>query len=167
MAESNAITAEEARAYLNYDAETGLFTRKISISPRWLAGMALGSNDMYGYKTVRINKRSYKLHRLAWLYTYGVWPSGDIDHINGNRSDNRIANLRDVSRQVNLQNQRSSHRNKSTGIMGVYPDRRGNRFTATISVDNKTLYLGAFGTAAEAQAAYLAAKRKHHAGCMV
>jgi len=166
----NLVSAQQVREMFFYDPNSGIFTRLIGGGNR-MAGSTVGSNDMYGYKTVRINivgkrsGKSYKLHRLAWLYVYGTWPIGDIDHINGDRSDNRISNLRDVSRQTNLQNQRMAKNNKSTGLLGVYPDK--NRFTAKISVNNKSVHLGNFNTALEASEAYVDAKRKLHAGCMI
>lgn len=161
------ITAESLRRIFSYDAETGVFVRKVTTSSRAQAWMAVGSNDMYGYLTVRIEGRSYKLHRLAWLFVYGCWPEGDIDHMNGNRADNRIANLRDVPRAVNLQNMRaaSSH-NRSTGVLGVYPAKAG-RFCAAISAANKKQHIGTFDTEAEASQAYIAEKRRIHAGCTI
>lgn len=164
MANSNSITAEYVRRLFNYDPDTGIFTRIVSVGSRGQEGMQVGSADLHGYKTVRIEKRSYKIHRLAWLYVHGAWPVGDIDHINGNRSDNRIVNLRDVTRAVNLQNQRRATNNRSTGVLGVYKAENG-RFNTKISINNKCVDLGTFDTLEEARDTYIAAKRKHHAGC--
>lgn len=153
------VTGDELRVKFNYNAETGIFTRK--------NGKVVGSWDVHGYKTVRIGRRSYKLHRLAWLYVNNIWPHGDIDHINGVRYDNCISNLRDVSRQVNLQNQRKpTSINKSTGVLGVYPTRVGT-FYAAISINNKKKHLGTFETMQEASEAYLVAKRLLHTGCVL
>lgn len=150
------LSAEKARELFIYDADAGTFCRRKTLKQ-------VGSDDMYGYKTVRIGKKSYKLHRLAWLYVYGKWPNGDIDHINGVRDDNRIANLRDVDRGTNLQNQRVPKNNKSTGVMGVYPS-RGCRFTAALSINNRKRSLGTFDTLQQAQQAYIAAKQAMHPG---
>lgn len=117
--------------------------------------------------TTRIAGKSYKLHRLAWLYMTGGWPMGDIDHLNGVRADNRFANLRDVPRGVNLQNcrQAATH-NLSTKVLGVYPA-KGGHFCAALSVNNKKRHLGTFDTIEQASAAYLSAKRQLHAGCLI
>lgn len=165
MADVDAISAEDVRVLFSYDASTGLVTRLVSRRGRALAGADVGSADMYGYRTVRIGKRSYKLHRIIWLHTYGVWPAGDIDHINGKRSDNRLCNLRDVPRRTNLQNQSKAPNNKSTGVLGVYRSKK--RFYARISIDNKSRHLGTFDTVGEASAAYLSAKRDLHEGCTI
>lgn len=165
MADADVISAREALELFSYDAATGMVTRKVKRGGRALAGAQVGSDDMHGYKTVRINRRSYKLHRLIWLMTHGVWPAGDVDHINGQRSDNRLCNLRDVPRRINLQNQSKAPNNKSTGVLGVYRD--GLRFYARISIGNKSRHLGTFDTVADASAAYLQAKRELHVGCTI
>lgn len=162
------ITTEKLRELLSYSPETGVFVRRVTTGSRAKAGSVVGTDDMHGYLTVRISGKSYKLHRLAWLYVYGEWPNGDIDHINGNRCDNRICNLRDVTREMNLQNMRqaSSH-NMSTKVLGVYPSRTGKRFCAAISIDNKKTHIGTFDTAEMAHQAYLQEKRRIHAGCTI
>jgi hypothetical protein len=162
------LTAAQLRELFSYDPETGIFTRLKTTCWCAKAGMEVGSDDMHGYKTVRIGKASYKIHRLAWLYVHGEWPKGDVDHLNGQRSDNRIANLRDVPRQTNLQNcrQAASH-NLSTGVLGVYPTRSGKRFEAAISINNRKCRIGVFDTVDEAHAAYIEAKRSLHAGCTI
>lgn len=170
MANSNStlLTAERVRFLFLYDPETGIFTRRLKTGNGTFQGQEIGSWDLHGYKTTRINKQSFKLHRLAWLYVHGVWPDGDIDHINGSRNDNRIENLRCVSRQVNLQNRRSaSSQNKSTGLLGVHLSKSRKKFSASISVDNKTHYIGVFDTPEEAQSAYIETKRRLHPGCMI
>lgn len=167
MADRHSITAHELRELLDYEPSTGIFRWKNSRRSPLFNGKQVGSDDLYGYKTVRLDGKSYKLHRLAWLYVHGVWPAGDVDHINGQRSDNRIDNLRDVSRKVNLENQREAKNNRSTGLLGAYFDRRKNRFYSRISVDNKSVNLGYHPTAEAAHAAYIEAKRRLHEGCMI
>jgi hypothetical protein len=104
-------------------------------------------------------------HRAAWLYVHGKWPNGQIDHINGDRSDNRISNLRDVSHSVNQQNVHRPRRDNASGFLGV--TRQKNLWTSQVTVSGKTLHLGLFKTPEEAASAYLEAKRKHHTGCTI
>ncbi|WP_230878255.1 HNH endonuclease signature motif containing protein [Burkholderia sp. 9779_493] len=107
-------------------------------------------------------------HRLAWFYVYGEWPSGDIDHIDGVRTNNAINNLRDVPRGVNMQNQRRARsNNRTSGLLGVTWHARRYRWCAQIQVDGKRKGIGYFDDAETAHQAYLDAKRKLHAGCSI
>ena len=153
------------RQLLSYDSETGVFTWKINIGKRIRAGSVAGTTHHSGYNCIIIERSHYTAHRLAWLYFYGEWPSGVIDHINGDKFDNRISNLRDVSRSVNQQNRRKAAKNSKTGMLGV--SQAGSVFVANIMVDGKTVRLGRYETAELAHAAYVNAKRQHHAGCTI
>lgn len=168
MTTNSIISQKELHDLLSYDEETGVFRWKKSRSQRVKVGNEVGSWDLYGYKTVRLDGRSYKLHRLAWFYVFGVWPAGDIDHMNGIRSDNRLSNLRDVPRKTNLENQtKVTARPTETGLIGAYYDKAKNVFYSRISQFNKSIYLGTFQTADEAHQAYLKAKRIMHVGCTI
>ena len=158
------ITHEDLLAALNYDPLTGVFTWR-SPGRRRVVGRTVGSWDMHGYLTVRLAKRSYKLHRLAWFYVTGSWPKNDIDHINGVRHDNRYSNLRDVPRKTNLENRATIvGLPTKTGLMGAYYDKRRNNYYARISHGNKNINLGCYETALEAHQSYLKAKSEIHAG---
>ena len=94
-------------------------------------------------------------------------PSGDLDHINGIRDDNRLENLRDNGRNSNAQNERKARsNNKSTGLLGAYK-RCKTAFRAIIHVNGSPLHLGTYKTAQEAHDVYVLAKRKYHAGCTI
>lgn len=162
MTTQDVLGADDLREILDYNPDEGVFRWKTCARRSWV-GKEVGSWDLHGYKTVRLGGRSYKLHRLAWLHATGSWPTGDIDHINGVRHDNRLCNLRDVSRKTNLQNMREAKNNHSTGVLGVYPSR--DKFCAAISMDDKKIHLGTFATVDEAKQAYLSAKRRMHEGC--
>ena len=109
----------------------------------------------------------YLGYRLAWLYVYGKLPDGDIDHINGKPSDDRIKNLRDVSRSVNLQNQRAARSNNSSGLLGIFFQKTMNKWTSKIQLDWKTKSLGYFDTA-ESSAGFFKSRNVSFAkaGCL-
>jgi hypothetical protein len=110
------LSHERLKSLVEYDPQTGIFTRKAA-SQKGLIGATAGW--IYnGYLYLRVDKTIYKGHRLAWFYVYGEWPPGDIDHINGNRADNRVDNLRVVDDAINSKNQRLYKNNKS-GVPGV------------------------------------------------
>lgn len=156
------LTAERLRELLHYDPSTGVFTRRVAAG-RQPAGSVAGNSDGEGYLKLDIERRTYKAHRLAWLYVKGEWPINDIDHKDGNRVNNSIANLRDVTRQVNLQNRRRAQSNNKCGVLGV--SFVAGRYMASIQSAGRFKYLGRFLTAEEAHAAYLDAKRRLHEGC--
>lgn len=110
-----------------------------------------------GYRVGNIFSRTYAAHRVIWAIVHGEWPNDDIDHIDGNRSNNKIGNLRDVTRQVNLRNAGMS-RSNSTGVTGVYRNTHTKKFSAKISVDNKSRHLGYFDTVKAASKARLDAE---------
>lgn len=126
---------------------------------RVYVGQVTGWDGGDGYRKIRIDGHQFLAHRLAWVYVYGVWPA-EIDHVNGNRSDNRIANLRSVSHRDNQQNMRLPRSNNSSGYLGVHFDR--GRWVAQIRSEGMRHRLGRFDTAEEASDAYLAAKRRLH-----
>lgn len=159
-----AITAERLREVLDYNPETGLFLWKMAFCRKVRVGASAGCS-YGGYKHISVDKRLYRAHRLAWLYVHGEWPAGDIDHINGNRSDNRIANLRDVSRRVNLQNIRDPKPSNKSGLLGA--SKNGKFWAAVIRTNGKRLFVGNFPTPEQAHHAYVEAKRRMHEGCTI
>lgn len=152
------LTADFVRELFNYDPDVGVLVRKKRYQ---IAHPSKGD----GYTRIRVGRLIYQVHRVIWLHVYGEWPSKDIDHINGDKSDNRIENLRDVSHSVNLQNQRRAAITSKTGLLGVHPHQ--GRFLAQIQINKKIIYLGLFGTAIEGHNAYLDAKRALHDGCTI
>lgn len=121
---------EELKKHISYDPVTGVIKRLDRVN-------GYGSIDHYGYLVIKIKGRQYKAHRLAWLYHYGKWPEHNIDHINRNKLDNRIANLRDVPQAVNVYNTYVPP-NKTTGYRGIHiSPHTKKRFTTKI---NKKTY---------------------------
>ena len=158
MAKTN-LTAQRVRELFHYDPDTGVFTRlKIKGSNVRFGPILKGGRSGKGYQTIRIDKVRYYAHRLAWLYTSGEWPSGDIDHINGNRLDNRIVNLRDASRSKNLHNLWVPNADNKSGFRGVVGVAGTRRFMANITVGGVTKYLGTHASPELAASAYIAAK---------
>ena len=156
------LTADRLRQLLSYDASTGIFTRRISQTNRVKVGDIAGSPNQKGYINIMVDGRLYPSHRLAWLYVHGEWPRAQIDHINGTKTDNRIANLREATNSQNMQNMRTARSDNTSGLLGVRWHKRDKRWHARIMVDGKARHLGSFGSSDDAQAAYLAAKRQLH-----
>lgn len=124
-----------------------------------IAGWRAGS----GYWVITLGGVKFYAHRLAWLISHGVWPAGDIDHINGKRSDNRLVNLRDVSHAENGQNRWHAASNKlSCSLLGVSRYSQNRRWRATIMVRGVYHHIGCFDTPERAHEAYLTAKARLH-----
>lgn len=159
------ISAERLRELIEYGPETGIFVWRVRRSGV-TAGAVAGSPHSHGYQQIRVDGTIYLSHRLAWLHFYGVWPTGQIDHRDGDRANNRIANLRDVTRSVNGQNQRRAmSTNKSCGLLGV--NSHQGRWRARIRIDGKYRCLGLHDTPELAHDAYITAKRIYHEGCTI
>ena len=152
-------TAETVRQILDFNHETGILTWK---EPR--RGMLVGANAgkrVLGYLQTQIDGKAYYNHRLIWLYVTGTWPVCLIDHINGNRADNRFCNLREATHAENMRN-RGKQKNNSTGFTGVRFHKVNNRWHAQIKHGGKYHNLGCFSTPEDAASAYESAARKHH-----
>ena len=159
------INIDRLKKCLNYDPETGLFYREIATARCVKIGNIAGSVSN-GYIRIKIDGKRYQAHILAWFYVYGKLPDYEIDHIDGNRSNNSIINLRDVTKSINVQNQKKAQSdNKSTGLLGAYSS--GKKYKSSIRVDGENKYLGIFETAELAHGAYINAKRKYHEGCTI
>lgn len=100
---------------------------------------SLGSKDKDGYVIVKVKKKQFKAHRVVWLVCNGEWPNGEIDHINHKRDDNRIENLRVVSRMENIANI-ERRPNPITGVVGVHVDNstKGLKAKYTFKHNGKT-----------------------------
>ena len=159
------LTQAHLRHRLRYNQRTGVFTWKnpSKYRPEY-KGRVAGSVDAHGYIQIFLDGTGYKAHRLAWLYVNGVWPEFALDHKNGCRADNRVANLRLATAKLNAENRRTTRAGHSTGLLGVVWRPRNQKFEARISVNKQYRYLGLFATADAAHQAYVKAKRHHHAG---
>lgn len=161
------ITQPRLKELLSYDPDTGVFTWAVNRF-RARVGMVAGSLHGEGYRKIKLDGIDYLEHRLAWLYVTGAFPQEDTDHINGNRADNRIVNLRDVSRTTNMHNERAPRTNGTSGFLGVSWVSSRKKWRAKITVGSKRKTIGEFSSPEAAHEAYLNAKRVLHAdGCTI
>ena len=160
MAKSK-ISADRLRELLHYDPSTGIFVWRVNHGVSVKAGMQAGYLSDYGYIRIRVDGFRSSAHRLAWLYVYGRHPNGEIDHINRVRDDNRLCNLREVTRSQNQQNTLLQSNNTS-GFKGVSWSKKVNRWQAHIYIKGSHKYLGYYDSAEDANAAYVKAASEIH-----
>ena len=146
------VSIDKFKEELHYDKLTGRFI--------WLKhkksekiGLHAEKEHPNGYWQIYVLGRNYLAHRLAWAFSSGSWPEKHIDHINEDKKDNRICNLRDVSHSINLANQKNPQRNNISGYRGV--TKRNDKFQAQIVINKKYTSIGYFNSAEEAHKAYL------------
>lgn len=155
------LPATELLARISYDPISGEF-RWACAGRGVAAGKAAGSLSRFGYHIIKLGRQQYRAHRLAWLIVHGEWPQGEIDHINGDRTDNRIANLRVVDRAANSQNRWTAHHDNSCGLLGATWNKQHKRWQAKLVARKVRHHLGYFDTAQQAHDAYVAAKKRLH-----
>jgi hypothetical protein len=161
MASKALPTPEQLRQLLDYDPETGALTWrargpemfKPAIRPaktraaKWSAKnagkLALTADNGDGYLIGRVYGSNHRAHRVIWAMHYGAWPAGDVDHINGNRKDNRIVNLRAATKGENARNA-AKRRDNTSGACGVSWHRHSGKWMARIKMDGKSIFLGRF-----------------------
>jgi hypothetical protein len=144
---------------VSYCPETGILRWKIG-RPGASAGATIGCKRSDGYIKICVDGVSLLAHRVAWAITHKEWPSGEIDHRNMNRSDNRLQNLRPATPSQNKANTRAFRSNKSSGLKGASFCKRSGKWLAQIQKDRKPYHLGVFDTAEGAHAAYKVAAER-------
>ncbi len=151
-------TLDQLRKVLSYDEMTGIFT--------WLvdrkgtkAGRAAGHKTKRGYITIRIDGAAFYAHRLAWFFVYGEWPTNEVDHIDLDKSNNAIENLRQATPSQNRANT-SIRKNNTSGFKGVSWKNDKSKWQAHIRVCGKTEFIGYFGSREEAHSSYCDAARR-------
>lgn len=170
---ATAVSPEVVRELLGYDPKTGALTWKRrnrkwfgddrafkTWNKRFAGKPAFTSNDGSGYRVGAIFGQKLYAHRVAWVCEHGDWPNEQIDHINGDRGDNRMVNLREATHQENARNI-SLRSDNSSGFVGVYRDKRRNDWYAQIKVEGSTLNLGRFKNKESAVAARKAADKRY------
>ena len=167
------LTAERLRDTLEYNQITGKFFRKVSVksfggrcgTKKQEAGAEVGTKVRPdGYIRFTFEGHQYMAHRLAWLYVHGEFPKQEIDHIDGNRSNNAITNLRLSSRKENNQNRHKARKDSSSNLIGAFlvKGRDKKKWRSTIRADGKIKHLGYFDTEEDAHLSYCAAKKIFH-----
>ena len=154
------VSIERLREIINYDPDTGVVTwaKSRRSAP---AGKVAGCLDKRcGYVSIRIDFKQYLMHRLIWFYVYGVFPEHQIDHIDGDKSNNRLANLREATISQNSQNRRRGQGRSK--LLGAHWLGDVKRWRSSIGIAGKNFYLGIFDTPEEAHECYKNAKRKMH-----
>lgn len=158
------ITQKYLKSILDYNPETGKFYWKTrsDVRPEWNTKFSGKETGKWGdrYHVLAINNRKYYCHRLAWLYVYGEFPF-EIDHINLDPFDNRISNLRSVTKAQNQRHKKLQRNNKS-GYKGVCFNKNNKTWQAGIKVNKKNIALGQFGCPTAAHFAYCRAAKKYH-----
>lgn len=154
------LTQEQVKELFGYDAENGILIKKLRRGRTY--NKPCGHNPRSdGYGSVNIDGKMYKTHRVIWLIHYGSWPDGEIDHLDRNKMNNRIDNLRSVCSSENQHNI-GLFKNNSTGYPGVSWYKPLEKYRAQIMVNNEQKHLGYFDTAEEAFLAYQIAKIEYH-----
>lgn len=153
MPNKSSLTAARLRELFNYDPETGFFycKKRRTGSPTTIGDRVGGLNSI-GYVQLRVDNNVYLCHRLAWLYVYGT-QAKEIDHIDGDRANNRLSNLRLTTSSQNKAN-RGRQKNNSSGYKGVCWDKKNKKWCAHIMVSRRNVWLGRHSTALEAHEAY-------------
>lgn len=164
MSKTSGITPARVRELFCYNAETGVFTRRIKTGRSTLVGEVVGSPAVNKYLRITVDDVRMLAHRAAWMYVMDEIPDGDIDHINGDRQDNRICNLRKATRSENMQNERIARIGNKSGLIGAHWSKAAGRWSSRIRIpgQRKSIHLGLFDTAQEAHAAYVEKKRQLH-----
>ena len=154
------ITSVRLNELMTYDATSGDLFWKVSINHRAPIGALAGKKSIsQGYRHISVDRISYKAHHLVWLWFNGSLPTHQIDHINGNRLDNRIENLRDVPQRVNTWNLQGAKKHSKSGLLGVDWKASHKKWRAQIRIDGRKVQLGLYPTAESAYAAYISAKQ--------
>lgn len=184
MASKALPSPEVLRQLLRYEPETGkLYWKPRSL--RWFSGEVIPASAYRESWNVRFaNKEAFRAagpdgyrrgcvlgknllaHRVIMAMNFGVWPEHDVDHIDGNRANNRLDNLRTATRAENRQNVGLS-KNNTSGFTGVSYSKKFGKWVAQIMVGRRSHFLGHFSSPDGAAAAYAAAKTEKHRFCPV
>lgn len=163
MKKKSVLTQARLKELLAYDPDTGIF-RWLKTGPGRRLDLVAGY-ESNGYIQITIDSKHYYVHRLAWLFTHGYMPENDIDHIDRDKANNRLDNLREVSQTCNNRNT-GNPRDNTSGVKGVYWHRQRNKWRAQICINGKKKHLGYYENFDDAvRARHKAEKAVNWAGC--
>ena len=154
-------TVERLKELLHYEPETGAFTWRVKRGGGIVAGDDAGAIDGNGYLHIKIDGKTRKAHRLAWLYIHGEWPETSLDHMNRDKLDNRISNLRLATCAQNQQNCKI-RKDSTSNVTGVQWHKHHQKWQARIQFNKQEIHLGYFGQFDEAVDARKTAERQYH-----
>lgn len=158
---NKALTQSKIHSLFEY-REDGNLLWKVSSTNRVRIGDIVGYLNIAGYHRVQIDRKKYFLHRLIYMYHHGsLTPGMDIDHIDGNKSNNRIENLREITHSQNLMNAKIN-KNSKTGVKGVYFSKKAKKYQTQLVINGKNTYLGTYSTLEEAEKVMKEAREKYH-----
>ncbi|MEQ1964368.1 HNH endonuclease [Xenorhabdus khoisanae] len=155
------ISRESLKELLDYNPDTGFFTWKKTVNRSALAGQKAGTVNSNGHIAIKISRRAYLAHQLAWLYMTGGWPAHEIDHMNVNGSDNRWCNLRQCTRTENEMN-KGIRSDNTSGYKGVSWNKRAKKWMTKVKLNNKCVFSGYFDDIELADLAAREARDKYH-----
>jgi hypothetical protein len=148
---------------IRYEPKTGKCFWLIRGAHRRMPGDEAGSPSKDKRIRIRIDGTLYYRYRLAWFYMTGSWPAKNVDHLNGDATDDSWGNLRDVSQVVNIQNRHGAQSNNRSGLLGAH-SAHGGKFTSSIWINKRKRHLGTFDTAEQAHTEYMKARRELQPG---
>jgi hypothetical protein len=160
------LTQERLKELLHYDPDTGVFVWRVDRTANVKTGNVAGRANDENYWVITLNNKTYKAHRIAWLYMTGKWPSHTIDHIDRNPTNNCFSNLREATQAQNGINRNLDRRNKS-GVTGVTWCKKSKKWRADIGENGKVIHLGRFDTLAAATEARKNAEDCHSAAAYI
>jgi hypothetical protein len=155
------LTQERLKHLLHYNPITGKFIRLVKTNYNITIGLEAGGITDKGYIKIRVDSKKYAAHRLAWLYMNGKFPENHIDHIDSNKSNNAISNLREANSAQNMQH-RGLLRHNTSGAKGVCWDKQHNKYRVRISCNNRKIHIGRYSGFEEAKKEYEKAVSKYH-----
>ena len=152
----------QQRLHELFEYRDGTLIRKVSVQSNAREGDVIGGVNSDGYLQAMIDRKSYKVHRMVFLYHHGYLTDGlQMDHIDGNKTNNRIENLREVTKSQNKMNSKLAANNTS-GVKGVYWHKRKQKWTSKIILNRKHIHLGYYDTIEEAVSVAIAARNEYH-----
>jgi hypothetical protein len=162
MTKPRIVTEEDLQEMVRrYDLVDGKLYYKETVSNRVKKGLEAGYNNSYGYKVVQIKGREFRVHRIIYYLHYGIWP-GDfqVDHIDGDKLNNKPENLRLVTHKQNNRSYKKPTKGASSKYRGVCWDKKSNKYRAQIHHNKKVINLGRFTCEKEAALTYNIAAEK-------